>query len=166
MGFFPECYVEAPYGGVGPKKLLLCKSTTIQFESSEFFRFEIVCADKQLTWKLFRVADIRVHGPKIRVPFACSPISFPVSGRVILVPRNVPLDNGNAVSGNKIACTLIRRHYLRLLVTTKLRRKLGQSQTSPQAFSARSILDSTVSCDVTDRDFPRLRADNGARENA
>ena len=47
-------------------------------------------------------------------------------------------------------------------------------QPSPQAFSARSILDSTVSCDVTERYtprdsrplFPRLRADNGARENA
>ena len=41
-------------------------------------------------------------------------------------------------------------------------------QPSPCAFSARSILDSTVSFDVTERCplFPRLRADNEARENA
>ena len=57
---------------------------------------------------------------------------------------------------------------------------------SPRAFSARSFLDSTMSCDVTERDTrrladnspttsenafsrplsPRLRADNGSRENA
>ena len=49
------------------------------------------------------------------------------------------------------------------------------AQPSPQAFSARSFLDSTMSCDVTERYsprmlfsrplFPRLRADNGSREN-
>ena len=49
---------------------------------------------------------------------------------------------------------------------------------SPRAFSARSFLDSTMSCDVTEilaekpRTLfsrllsPRLRADNGSRENA
>ena len=46
-------------------------------------------------------------------------------------------------------------------------------QPSPQSFSARSIRDTTVNCDVTERDspfsrplFPRLRADNVSRENA
>ena len=40
-------------------------------------------------------------------------------------------------------------------------------QPSPQAFSARSFLDSTMSCDVTERYSPlspRLSADNGSRE--
>ena len=46
---------------------------------------------------------------------------------------------------------------------------LGSPQPTPQAFSARSNLDPTVSCDVTERDsplLPTLRADDGARENA
>ena len=40
-------------------------------------------------------------------------------------------------------------------------------QPSPQAFSARSFLDSTMNCDVTERYSAlssRLRADNGSRE--
>ena len=44
---------------------------------------------------------------------------------------------------------------------------MGLAQPSPETFSARSILDSTVSCDVTERYtplFPRLRADNEARD--
>ena len=42
-------------------------------------------------------------------------------------------------------------------------------QPCPYAFSARSNLHSTVSCDVTEREsptFPRLRADNRLRKNA
>ena len=42
----------------------------------------------------------------------------------------------------------------------------GSLQPSPQAFSARSFLDSTMSCDVNERCSPRLRADNRSRENA
>ena len=47
-------------------------------------------------------------------------------------------------------------------------------QPSPQVFSARSFLDSTMSCDITEKDSPRtpfsrplsprLREDNGSRE--
>ena len=50
------------------------------------------------------------------------------------------------------------------------------TQPSPHMFSARSFLDSTMSCDITKRYLPRtpfsrplsprLRADNGSRENA
>ena len=37
---------------------------------------------------------------------------------------------------------------------------IGNTQPSPQAFSARSILDSTVSCDVTERYTPRTPSQN------
>ena len=41
-----------------------------------------------------------------------------------------------------------------------------REQPSPQTFSARSNLDPIVSRDITERDSPRLRADNGTRETA
>ena len=79
---------------------------------------------------------------------------------------------------------MFRSHGTRLTVRKFKRLKRGQifdlygrkferqgvnTQPSPQAYSAWSMLDSTMSCDVTERArslFPRLRTKNRSRKNA
>ena len=68
-----------------------------------------------------------------------------------------------------------KRLLVDIFLTRRLLKSLAFCEFASVNFEpwARSILDSTVSCDVTERYspfsrplFPRLRADNGSRENA
>ena len=55
------------------------------------------------------------------------------------------------------------RQIIRQIRVDDRSKSIHDHQPSPQAFSARSILDSTVSCDVTERYTP-LRGQRGKRE--
>ena len=73
------------------------------------------------------------------------------------LPHDIPAETRSRLT-TAVTFSRPRRWILKSLMTLVRARALLSAQPSPQAFSARLILDSTVSCDVTERYTPRTLA--------